>query len=237
MVNLIKTGIKGFDGLLGGGFPEGSCILVSGEPGTLKTIFSMEFIYKGAKEFGEPGVYVTLQQSVESLLEQASMFGWDFSNLNVKFIYEGRDKTDIDVFKDIKNAVDEIGAKRVVVDSITQVINNVMLATARGKVGYEIVEVLEKMLPVPVSADVVVRNIVIDLVYRIKKLGCTTILISEEGLGSQIASYIADGVINLELQKGIGKRFVHVKKMRCVNHGLLPAQIIAKEDGLEVTIM
>ncbi len=235
-MNLIKTGIKGFDDLLGGGFPEGSCILVAGEPGTLKTIFSMEFIYRGAKEFGEPGIYVTLQQSVESLLEQASIFGWDFNNLNVKFIYEGRDKTDIDIFRDLKKAVEETGAKRVVVDSITQIINNVMLATARGKVGYEIVEVLERMLPIPVSADIVVRNIITDFVYRVKKLGCTTILISEEGLGSKIASYIVDGVICLELQKGLGRRFIHIKKMRCTNHSLLPAQIVVRDQGLEVIV-
>ena len=54
----IKTGIPGLDDLMDGGIPKGSMILVSGPAGTLKTMISSQFIYRGAKEFDEAGVYV-----------------------------------------------------------------------------------------------------------------------------------------------------------------------------------
>ena len=56
----LSTGIKGFDELIQGGFPQGSTILVSGGAGTGKTIFGLSYLYAGAKNFNEPGLYITL---------------------------------------------------------------------------------------------------------------------------------------------------------------------------------
>ena len=63
----VKTGIPGFDDLVQGGFPKGASILVSGGTGSGKSIFAMQFIYNGAKQFNEPGLYVTLETNLKNI--------------------------------------------------------------------------------------------------------------------------------------------------------------------------
>ena len=76
-VRRIRTGIKGFDKLIQGGFPEASTILLTGSPGTGKTIFGLQFLYNGAARFRDKGLYVTFEQTERALLEQANLFGWN----------------------------------------------------------------------------------------------------------------------------------------------------------------
>ena len=78
MVKRVKTGIRGFDELVQGGFPIASTILLTGSPGTGKTIFGLQFLYNGASKFNEKGLYVTFEQTERALVEQAKLFGWDF---------------------------------------------------------------------------------------------------------------------------------------------------------------
>ncbi|MHA1768648.1 MAG: ATPase domain-containing protein [Candidatus Thorarchaeota archaeon] len=80
-MNRTKTGIKGFDELVGGGFVEGSTVLLSGGTGSGKTIFGLQFIYNGAAKFDEPGVYVILETRPEELRDEALGFGWDLREL------------------------------------------------------------------------------------------------------------------------------------------------------------
>ena len=75
-IKRLKTGVEGLDELIGGGIPEGSIVLVSGTPGTGKTILGMQFLCEGAKR-GEMGILVSFEQEREDLVRQASMFGWD----------------------------------------------------------------------------------------------------------------------------------------------------------------
>ena len=84
MEDRVKTGIKGLDELIGGGLPKNSSILLSGEAGTGKTIFSLQFIYSGAKDFDEAGIYVTFEEKPEELRKEASQFGWDFKKYEAK---------------------------------------------------------------------------------------------------------------------------------------------------------
>lgn len=63
----VKTGIEGFDQLVQGGFPRGSTVLLCGSPGTGKTIFGLEYLFNGASKFKEKGLYVTFDQSEDSL--------------------------------------------------------------------------------------------------------------------------------------------------------------------------
>ena len=67
MVERTQTGIEGLDKIMQGGFPKGSAILLSGGSGTLKTICATQFIYNGAKQFKEPGVFVTVEESVKNI--------------------------------------------------------------------------------------------------------------------------------------------------------------------------
>ncbi|HLC65734.1 MAG TPA: ATPase domain-containing protein [Candidatus Nanoarchaeia archaeon] len=74
----IKTGIKGFDELVQGGFPEGSSTLITGSPGTGKSIFGLQYIYNGAIKYKERGLYLTFEQRKTDMMNQAVQFGWDF---------------------------------------------------------------------------------------------------------------------------------------------------------------
>ena len=60
--NRVPTGINSLDALIEGGFPRGSLILLAGNPGTGKTIFSMQFLFKGAEDYGESGIYVSFAE-------------------------------------------------------------------------------------------------------------------------------------------------------------------------------
>ena len=72
----VPTGITGLDHLIEGGLPKGRSILVTGEPGTGKTILALQFLVDGLKR-GEKGIYVTADESPMDVLEQAASLGWD----------------------------------------------------------------------------------------------------------------------------------------------------------------
>ena len=80
-VERVKTGIPGFDKITDGGLPKDNLVVISGDPGSGKTIFCIEFLYKGATEFDEPGVFVSLEEGKEAIIQTASIFGWDLQKL------------------------------------------------------------------------------------------------------------------------------------------------------------
>ena len=83
-----KSGIVGFDELFEEGIPKGSNILVFGKPGSGKTILALEFLYKGAALYNEPGVLVSFEHSEKLIVEQCEKFGWDIK----KYIKSGKIK-------------------------------------------------------------------------------------------------------------------------------------------------
>src|ERR1700682_4990890 len=77
----VKTGISGLDAILAGGIPRGNIILLEGAIGTGKTTIGTEFVYRGAKEFDEPGVIVVFEVSPDKLARDAAGLGWDLPGL------------------------------------------------------------------------------------------------------------------------------------------------------------
>src|SRR5437879_6866807 len=75
----VPTGIKGLDELLGGGFPEGKCILVVGSPGSGKTTFALQYLYSGALQ-GETGLYVTLEEYPDLIKQTFQSYNWDMNS-------------------------------------------------------------------------------------------------------------------------------------------------------------
>nr|MDO8090125.1 ATPase domain-containing protein [Candidatus Sigynarchaeota archaeon] len=80
-VETVPSGIPGLDEMLNGGFPRGRAILVSGGPGTGKSILSAQFIYNGAHQHGIPGIIVSLEEPAKTIKENLSSFGWDLDKL------------------------------------------------------------------------------------------------------------------------------------------------------------
>lgn len=121
--NREKLGIVGVDEAMGGGIPQGHIVLISGNTGTGKTLFGMHFIVQGIID-GKSAVYVTLDEPVEQVKKTAREFGFDFD----KYEKEGKlffvcpsliDISNDKLLYEIVNAVNKIGAKRVVIDSIS----------------------------------------------------------------------------------------------------------------------
>jgi KaiC/GvpD/RAD55 family RecA-like ATPase len=74
----VPTGVPGVDKILGEkGIPKGQTILICGGPGSGKTTFAIQFLYKGATEYDEPGLYITLDEDPEDIKKNMSKFGWD----------------------------------------------------------------------------------------------------------------------------------------------------------------
>src|SRR4051794_14979438 len=75
------TGMAGLDEITGGGLPQGRPTLVCGGPGCGKTLFAMEFLVRGAAEFGEPGLFVAFEEAIPELIQNAASLGFDLPAL------------------------------------------------------------------------------------------------------------------------------------------------------------
>jgi circadian clock protein KaiC len=130
--DLVKTGISGLDDILTGGIPRGNIILLEGAIGTGKTTTGIEFVYRGASEFGEPGVIVLFEVSPEKVIRDAAWFGWDLPELEranrVKIIFTTRQVFRQELQQADSLLLDEaakIGARRIFVDGVAGVIGGV----------------------------------------------------------------------------------------------------------------
>lgn len=208
----VATGIPGMDSLLQGGFLEGSSILISGGAGTGKTIFSTQYIYQGAAQFSEPGIYITLEEGTTNIWWNMKSFQWNIAKMqqdNLIKIYRvgmfnPKDfamQFDQEIGK-IRDMVNEMGARRLVIDS----------TTAFGMF---------------MGSDADVRYNLFKLINEMKKLNCTTLLLSEvraqDGTPERdinsafgVEEFVVDGLIRLYFSPPV--RSLLVKKMRGTDH-------------------
>lgn len=135
----VSTGIADLDPLLDGGFPDGKSYLITGEPGTGKSIFCIQFVLKALTQ-GERAVYVAVDEKPADILEEASSLGWDLlkyieqknllildaSPFFISRMGAGRDR-DVDVQKtvgDLASYVKRMGATRVIIDPVRPLIDS-----------------------------------------------------------------------------------------------------------------
>ncbi|HWF11563.1 MAG TPA: ATPase domain-containing protein [Bryobacteraceae bacterium] len=123
--DLVKTGITGFDDILLGGIPRGNVILVEGGIGTGKTTLGVEFVYRGASQFGEPGIIVLFEVSPEKVSRDALRFGWDLAALErqgrLKIVFTTREVLRQELQQADSVLLEEaakIGARRMFVDGV-----------------------------------------------------------------------------------------------------------------------
>lgn len=226
-IDRVPTDIAGFDELVEGGFPKGSIILVSGTPGTSKTIFGMQFIANGAINHGEKGIFITLEQSKESLLRQFKEFGYDLEKLEkegtiwILDVDTGIDKDD--PFSkltsyDFDLKIQQFQPKRIVVDSLSLILN--LSATYEGY-----------------------RRNVAKLSKIFRGIGSTVLFTHERSRGGldnidfSIEEFVSDGIVYLQMvRKGnLLERMLIILKMRETKHSTGIYPFLIGERGIEVS--
>ncbi len=222
------TSIQGFDEITGGGLPKGRPTLLCGGPGCGKTLFAMEFLVRGATLYNEPGVFISFEETEKELTENVASLGFDLNNLiKRKMIWlehihiergEIEQKGEYDLqglFVRIHHAIESIGAKRVVLDTI---------------------ESLFSALP----NSTIVRTELRKLFGWLKKKGVTAIITGERGDGTLtrqgLEEYVSDCVILLDhrVNDQSSIRRLRIVKYRGSTHGTNEYPFLIDEDGFSV---
>ena len=121
----VRTGIQGLDSVLNGGFENGAVVVVTGGPGTGKSTVGLQFLYNGATQYGENGMYITFEEQKQTILRHAKKFGWDLARLEEekKVVFIEYPPHEVDRFFAegglIEDMIRQHSIKRIVIDSMT----------------------------------------------------------------------------------------------------------------------
>src|SRR6202163_3691252 len=222
------SGIAGFDEITGGGVPAGRPTIVCGGPGCGKTMFAMEFLIRGATEFGEPGVLMTFEETsgemsrnveslgfnLPSLVDQKKLF-LDYVRIEPSEIQETGEYDLEGLFVRLQHAVESVGAKRVVLDTVEAVFSGF------GNMG-------------------MLRAEIRRLFRWLKDRGLTTVVTAERGDGTLtrygLEEYVSDCVVFLDhrVNDQVSTRRMRVIKYRGSSHGADEYPFLIDEQGLSV---
>ena len=199
MSNLyLNSGIAGLDELLHGGFLPNSNILVKGFPGTGKTTLGIEFVYQGIIRYNEPGIIITFEQFPHQLYRDAANYGWELQELEKQGLLRVICTSPEVILDRSSNLLDElvreIGARRLVLDSLTQ------LGMVTGDQDNQ-------------------RRLIYGICSGFKRMGLTTMLLQEAHSSPEQMSFtefIVDTVIHLHFieSQGSRKRYIEITKSR-----------------------
>jgi circadian clock protein KaiC len=223
------TGIQGLDEITRGGLPRGRPTLVSGSAGSGKTLFGLEFLVRGATQYGEPGVFMSFEETLPDLTKNAASLGFDLNRLVadkklfMDHVHISRSEVadtgeyDLDgLFIRIADAVQRVGAKRIVLDTI---------------------EALFGELPHPGILRAEIRR----LFGWLKQEGLTTVITAERDRSDKltrhgIEEFVSDCVIVLDhrIREEISTRRLRVVKYRGSTHGTNEYPFLIDEHGISV---
>ncbi len=223
-----RTGIKGLDEITLGGLPQGRPTLICGSAGCGKTLFSIEFLVHGALQFGEPGVFVAFEEKSEELTINVASLGFDLDRMQkdklIKLDHVHIERSEIEetgeydldgLFIRLGHAIDSIGAKRVVLDTIESLFSGL-------------------------NNEAIIRAELRRLFEWLKEKNVTTIITGERGEGSLtrqgLEEYVSDCVILLDhrVANKISTRLLRIVKYRGSVHGTNEYPFLIDEDGISV---
>jgi circadian clock protein KaiC len=222
------TGIQGLDEITFGGLPKGRTTLICGSAGCGKTLLSMEFLVHGAMRFNEPGVFIAFEENEEDLRKNVASLGYNLKDLSdrnklvIDYVHIERSEIeetgeyDLEgLFVRLGYAIDSIGAKRVVLDTIESIFTG---------------------LPNPSILRAELRR----LFRWLKDKGVTAVVTGERGDGTLtrhgLEEYVSDCVILLDhrTREQISTRRLQVIKYRGSTHGTNEYPFLIDEQGISV---
>jgi len=241
-----KTGIPGMDELIQGGIPKGSISLVSGSPGTGKSIFSQQFLREGVKNQDQRCLYISFEEEPKNIIRQAEGFGWNLKELQatqkLKIIYNDITKRTLDeneTYIDIiKGQIEKFDPDRLVIDSLTPLSNFPVSFEELSQ--YGLATDFDRFSPIGIQQDLLIRLQMHKLINAVRSEDCTSILISEIKKDSKwmsadhVTEFLSDNVIMLKYPGGNIKRTLKVEKMRGTDHYEDEAALDITEDGIQV---
>jgi len=223
-----KSGIEGLDEITGGGFPLGRPTLICGSAGCGKTLMGIQFLVKGITEFNEPGVFMSFEESAKDLTQNVLSLGFDLDTLikenKLKIDHIIIEKAEIQetgeydlegLFVRLNYAIDTIGAKRVVLDTVESLFGGM-------------------------DNESILRSELRRLFQWLKAKGVTAIITGERGEKSLtrqgLEEYVSDCVILLDFRviDQIATRRLRIVKYRGSTHGTNEYPFLIDETGISV---
>jgi circadian clock protein KaiC len=224
----VPTGISGLDDITNGGLPAGRPTLISGGPGSGKTLLGLSFIVEGALRFNEPGVVLTFEENADELAEDVRSLGYDLHELckqnKLLVDYIQVDRSEIEetgeydlegLFVRLSHAIKEVGAKRVMLDTI-------------------------ETLFAGLKDEGILRSELRRLFRWLRDQKMTTVVTAERGENlftrQGLEEYITDAVISLDhrVHEQISTRRIRVVKYRGSTHGTNEYPFLINSDGITV---
>ncbi|MEX2013992.1 MAG: circadian clock protein KaiC [Parcubacteria group bacterium] len=222
------SGIKGFDEITEGGVPKNRTTLICGSTGSGKTLFGIDFLINGAVDYNEPGIFMSFEETEDELYKDVDSLNLDLQGLvsqkKILLAFVLLERRDIQekgefnlegLFIRLEVAIDSIGAKRVVLDSIESLFAGI--------------------------TDAGILRLEIKRLFRwLKEKQVTAIVTGELGQGSYtrhgLEEYISDCIILLDnrVREQIATRRIRVVKYRGSNHGTNEYPFVIDKDGLSV---
>src|SRR5262245_52829628 len=222
------SGIHGLDEITGGGLPKGRPTLVCGGPGCGKTLLAAEFLIRGAVDHGEPGAFISFEESGEELAQNVRSLGFDLDALveekKIALDYVRVERNEIEetgefdlegLFVRLGLAIDTVGAKRVVLDTIESLFG-----------GFD--------------NQALLRSELRRLFRYLKEKGVTAVITGERGSGSLtrqgLEEYVSDCVILLDhrVNEQVSTRRLRIVKYRGSTHGTNEYPFLIDEAGIPV---
>ncbi|MGN7884586.1 circadian clock protein KaiC [Dyadobacter endophyticus] len=223
-----SSGMRGLDEITAGGLPSGRPTLICGAAGSGKTLFSMEFLVHGATRYNEPGVFVAFEEKAEELAVNVASLGFDLNQLQadgkIRIDHVRVERSEIEetgeynlegLFIRLGYAIDSIGAKRVVLDTIESLFAGL---TNQGVLRAELRRLFEWL----------------------KEKKVTTIITGEKGEASLtrqgLEEYVSDCVILLDhrIENKISTRILRIVKYRGTIHGTNEYPFLIDDEGISV---
>lgn len=214
----LVTGVLGFDEMTGGGYLEGSTVAVMGPSGVGKSIMSLHFLHAGLLA-GEPCVLVSFEESHDQIIQNASAFGWDLGRFEkeglLKFIVVDPEDRYLDEhIKNIIETVKAMGAKRVVVDSLSALGNDFGVEGVRDFAS---------------RITIYAKNLRTTMMFTLATEGLTgAMALSESHISSSIDAIVVFRYVEIQSEL---RRAVLVLKMRGTAHDRKLREVVISSDG------